>query len=606
MAIVALLLLSACAVRQAPASVPSDAQLEPSAPAPVETATAPPGEETAEPVDDPESHETSTPAGDAGSREPTRWTLGLLDEPGTLLPFSPDGRIAAPIVEPIFPAPVLSYDYGYTTTGVLAEVPSEANGGVERRAITGFLDATGQFTATDTGRPTTTEQLVVTFHWNPALRWADGTPVTAEDSVFAYQEALRAPASPDAQALLEIVERYEAVDAYTTRATLIAGRIEPTYPLLAWPPLPRHILADAAEEAQARYARAPLGYGPYTFARATPGESIVLERNEHWPGAAMPEQLVFRFFATAPDLRAAASRGEVDVAVLERLPADLYPLVDQDAASGIVKATWLRGPIYEHLDFNLADPLLRDVRIRRAIAHAIDRGGIVKDIFGGKTEVLESWIFPEQRESAGVEQVRRYRYDPRLAGALLQEAGLVDRDGDGIRELSDGKPLTLTLMTTDTPQRIEIARRIETDLRAAGLAAGTETLALDQFYSPTGPLFRRQFRLALWAWIGAVDPGGLPLWSCTAIPSAENGFTGNNFAGWCSEAAEWQLRRATGSLGPRQRGAAYLRHQQLWSEDVPSVPLLQRPILVLETPGIQGVRPDALAPITWNVDDWRR
>ncbi len=59
-------------------------------------------------------------------------------------------------------------------------------------------------------------------------------------------------------------------------------------------------------------------------------------------------------------------------------------------------------------------------------------------------------------------------------------------------------------------------------------------------------------------------------------------------------------------VNTRTRTAAYLRHQRLWSQELPSVLLLQRPIVVLHNPGIQGIAPDALARVTWNLDEWRR
>ncbi|HSH83508.1 MAG TPA: peptide ABC transporter substrate-binding protein [Herpetosiphonaceae bacterium] len=539
--------------------------------------------------------------------EPSHWTVGLLDEPASVLPFSADGRVAAPISEAIFPSPILGLGWTYTTTGVLLEMPTLANGGVERRPAEGYLDATGQYTVTATDQPTTTEQLVVTFRWNPELHWADGTPVTADDSVFAWEEARRQPATPDVQALLEMVERYEVVDTHTTRALLTPGRIDPSYPLAAWPPLPRHLLADATDEAREQYDQSPLGYGPYTFAEAIQGESIVLSLNDYWPRReGMPEQLRFHFFPAADDLRTALLRGEIDVGVLERVPSDLYRFLDQDAASGAAAVTYVSGPISEHVDFNLSEPLLQDIRVRQAIAHAINRQALANDLFGGKPAVLHSWILPDQAAYAGDEQLTRYPYDRDRARRLLDQAGLADTNGDGLRELSNGGTISLTLHTTDTPLRVEFARRIEADLREVGLLVRGTPLPIDQLYSPTGPLFRREFQLAAYGWLGGVEPAGTPLWSCTAVPAAENGFTGNNFAGWCVEPAEAFLRTAATSPDPRVRAAAYLRHQQLWSAELPSLPLLQRPIVVLHDPRIHDIEPDALAPITWNVDAWRR
>ena len=295
----------------------------------------------------------------------------------------------------------------------------------------------------------------------------------------------------------------------------------------------------------------------------------------------------------------------MDVGTLERIPQELFAYLDQDQQSGAANVTYLPGPVHEHLDLNLNDERLQDPRVRQALAHAIDRQGMIDALFGSKVKPLWSWILPEQRAFyAGDEQLTRYPFDPGRANTLLDEAGLTDKNGDGVRELANGQPFTMTLLTTDTPQRTAMAERIAENLKAVGLQAEPELQPIDQFYSPTGPLYRRTFQLALFAWIAGADPGGLPLWSCNAVPLQENGFTGNNFSGWCFEAAEWPLRRANSTLDQRTRAQDYLKHQQLWTQEVPVIPLFQRPLAAIVRPRVQGVSPDPLAPITWNIDQW--
>jgi len=584
-----LLALLGCSVPSTPAQLPTELAA------------------TTQPTIEPTAAATAIPTSAAA---PTNWTIGLLDEPAELLPFSPDGRAAAPIIQAMFPAPVLGVSYAYTSTGVLSPLPTVANGDVQVQMLAGFLDATGQFTVTQTSQPTTTQQLSITYRWNPKIHWADGTPLTAADSVFAYDLYSQGPAPQEAEITRDLIERYELVDDYTSRAVLKPGRIDPNYLLTAWPPLPRHRLQErgTSQAALAEFAEHPLGYGPYTFNTREPGSHISLTRNPYWAGAdTLPEELIFQFFSAADELRSAVVGGQVNIGVLENIPPDLYRFLDQDQQSGAAEVHYLAGPVYEHIDLNLADQQLQDIRVRRALAYAINRQALSDALFGGKVAPLHSWILPEQRNFyAGDEQLTRYRYDPAKAAALLDEAGLVDTNSDGVREGVDGQPLTLALLTTDTPLREEMARLIAADIEAVGIRLTTELQPIDQFYSPTGPLYRRTFQLALFAWISAADPGGLPLWSCNAIPMAENGYGGNNFSGWCLEAAEWPLRRANTTLDVRVRAQEYLAHQRLWTQEVPVIPIVQRPIVVLHQPKLEGIKPDPLAPITWNIDEWQR
>lgn len=588
-------LLLGCTIQPAPAALPQAA-----------TATPAPGAAQADPAPPATTPPVAAPGQDGAPAETSSWTIALEDEPGNLFPFSPDGRAAAPVLHAILPAPVLEHNYTYTTTGVLERLPTLDNGDVQLQEISGFLDETGQFTLTETTQPTTTRQLVVTFHWNPALRWADGTPLTAADSVFSYELFGQIEAPAEASAIRAMLERYELVDEHTTRAIFKPGRVEPAYLHAAWPPLPRHRLADLpADQALETFRREPLGYGPYTFAFQEPGR-LVLQRNDYWPAAQrMPAQLIFRFVGSAEGVRSAVVGGEADVGVLERISGDLFRFLEQDRQTEAARVITLAGPIYEHLDLNLDQSWLQDIRVRRALAHAIDRHALSEQLFGGLVAPLHSWILPEQRAFyAGDEQLRRYDYDPARANALLEEAGFTDHNGDGLRDLPSGEPFTATLLTSDTPLRTAMAEQIAGNLRAVGINSQVQTQPLDQFYSRTGPLYRRSFELALFAWIANADPDGLALWSCNAVPKAENGFTGNNFSGWCFEEAEWALRRATSTLDTTARARDYLKHQQLWSQEVPVIALLQRPIVVLHRPTLTGVAPDPLAPITWNLEQW--
>jgi peptide/nickel transport system substrate-binding protein len=91
-----------------------------------------------------------------------------------------------------------------------------------------------------------------------------------------------------------------------------------------------------------------------------------------------------------------------------------------------------------------------------------------------------------------------------------------------------------------------------------------------------------------------------------AVPSESNNWAGDNFAGWCFRDADRAIREAVTTLDAAKRQEAYLKQQQLWTQELPSLPLFQRVSATLNAPGISGIQPDALAPITWNVTAWQR
>lgn len=601
--------------------------------------------------------------------------IGLMNEPDDLLPYHTDAtdeRITAPVSELLFPAPLLTFGYTYTTTGVLEQVPSFENGGIITREVEVYLDQTGAIiapvadaiTLTRTFNPTpgitqtqeivitgeisptqeitstlgvttgqriaitsgitTAQQVVVTYRWNPLLHWSDGVPVTANDSLFAYEVAQRSESDPQAASRLSMMHRYESVDEHTTRAYLkpglfpipISGETFTDFSVFhsCWTPLPRHILSSNEDDlptlASLRispYGWLPIGYGPYQV-DSRDEASMTLRRNPHYPNnESLAQAVSLVFVPDAPLLRSMVISGSIDIAVVELSTPDLLHTLSEDEAASLLNVAYQPAPIWEHIDFNLDVSLFQDIRVRHAIAYGTDRQAMVESLFNGAVPVLDSWIVPEHWAAVSPDLLTRYAHDPEQATQLLEEAGLLDSDGDGLRELDNGDPLTITLITSqDSPLREQAATMFQEDMAAIGLRVAVLKVPAHQLYSLTGPLFLRQFELALFAWIASPDPGGAALWSCRAVPTETNNWTGNNFSGWCFRDADRAIRVAATSWNREERLQAYLQQQQLFTQELPVLPLFQRLVVTLMSPGLRGVRPDPTAPITWNIATWSR
>jgi peptide/nickel transport system substrate-binding protein len=219
--------------------------------------------------------------------------------------------------------------------------------------------------------------------------------------------------------------------------------------------------------------------------------------------------------------------------------------------------------------------------------------------------VLDSWVLPGQPEAAPADQITRYAYDPDQARALLDQAGFPEQNG--IRVSSKGVTLTLQLLTTDTPPlRQSIAEQFKKDMASIGVQITIQTLSTDQMFSRSGPLFQRQYQLALFGWAASPYAGGLSLWSCASVPSESNGWSGENVAGWCFRDADRAIREGVSTLDVQGRRDAYITQQKLWTQELPALPLFQRLSLVAATPAVHGLQPDAFAPLTWNITAWQR
>jgi peptide/nickel transport system substrate-binding protein len=538
------------------------------------------------------------------------WNIGLLESPGSLYPYQPSPsaqRVAAPVTELLYPSPILALNYGYTTTGVLEQVPTLENGGATLQKADVHLDAAGNITTTETSVITQVDQLVVTYRWNPDLHWSDGQPVTAADSVFAYNLAKTAPPNDDARDRLAQTVSYEKVDDHTTRAILRPDVTGPTYFLNYWTPLPEHVLknADPTQVAQSDFALQPIGYGPYAITSRTAG-AIKMVRNPYYTGRTpSASQVSFTFPANMALAKASLMNGNLDVVFTDRVTTDQLDLLAPGEDNHTLQVSYMPNPIWEHIDFNLDETLLQDIRIRHAIALGTNRKAMVDTLFKGHVPVLDSWVLPGQPEAAPADQITRYAYDPDQARALLDQAGFPEQNG--IRVSSKGVTLTLQLLTTDTPPlRQSIAEQFKKDMASIGVQITIQTLSTDQMFSRSGPLFQRQYQLALFGWAASPYAGGLSLWSCASVPSESNGWSGENVAGWCFRDADRAIREGVSTLDVQGRRDAYITQQKLWTQELPALPLFQRLSLVAATPAVHGLQPDAFAPLTWNITAWQR
>jgi peptide/nickel transport system substrate-binding protein len=249
--------------------------------------------------------------------------IGLVAEPPDLLPYHSnptDERLTAALTELLFPSPMLAVDFKLQSTGVLTRLPDFANGDVVTKTVTVFRDELGRITDTPTATTDEVTQVSVTFHWNPRLRWADGTPVTAADSVFAYELAQRIDLGQAANSRLAMIERYEQVDEYTTRAVLRPDVTDPAFITSYWVPLPRHLLAtrDPQQITKSEFVRRPLSYGPYMVS-SFEGGTLELVRNPYYWGEPAPFDTIIVAFRSDPvQLLELVRGGGIDLAFIEQ------------------------------------------------------------------------------------------------------------------------------------------------------------------------------------------------------------------------------------------------------------------------------------------------
>ena len=614
---------------------PSGATPVAGTPAANDSGGTPVAEATPVPTDTPAPTPTLTPT----PRPPKDLVVCVGSEPADLYLYGDSSPAATAIRHALYESPITSLGYDYQPLA-LEKLPSLAGGDARLETIeategdlvvtasgelaplgqgTAVIDANGQTVVYD-GQPIAMTQLVAEYTFRP-LVWSDGTPVTAEDSVYSFQVASdRATLRRDVPSRYTMA--YEAIGERSVRWTGLPGYHDPTFMTHVWAPLPQHQLGEfAAAELPGldEAARQPLSYGAFMVDRWTPGEAIRLVPNPYYDRAAegLPylTSLTFRFLTPAESDLPEGYEG-CHILTSDVLPFTALPAVDAAAEEGALVEHVATNGVIEQVIFGIdsaagyedAHPRwFQDSRVRQAVAQCIDRQALADEFTAGRSPVMDTFVPVDH--ALRPDDVAQWPYDPTAANALLDEAGYLDSTGDGIRDdIGATRPFSVTLGTVaGDPLRAQISERIRDDLAGCGLQVNPYTLEAGTWFAPgpLGTVFGRKFDLAQFAWLSRIPPNcGLYLTANIPGPIEQGyiGWEGVNVAGWSNEAYDAACGRAL-SLLPGQEGyvEAHQEAMRLFAAELPAVPLFARLRLAATTPDVLNFRLDPTQPSElWN------
>ncbi len=340
---------------------------------------------------------------------------------------------------------------------------------------------------------TSVSPTVWVFKLRKNVRFHDGTPLTAEDVVFTYQTMLDPASRSPFRTLYTPISKAEAVDTETVRFTLSA----PYGPLFKYLDL-GIVSKKAVERLGADYPNHPVGTGPYKFVSWQRNSRIVLEANpSYWKGTPKLGQVIFNIIPDNTTRSAALEAGDVDLIHTPLSPQDVRRLKQAPR----VKVFELTGLGITYLNFNLADPLLRDVKIRQALASLIPQQTIVKQIYQSMDTPATSVLLPAWT-GVYAGEITQPVYDPARAKALLAETGWTTKRENLLER--DGKRLSVTIRThSEDPNRIQVAELLVSILRSYGVDARTE---ITEFPALFQALVGGNYQIALLGWLTLVDP----------------------------------------------------------------------------------------------------
>ena len=453
---------------------------------------------------------------------------------------------------------------------LLARIPTVANGDLSRDGRT------------------------IVYRLRRGARWQDGVPVTARDVLFTLR-AIVDPHNPvRSREGYDRVASAVRVDDHTVRielkspwapavATLFSYGSAPQYVL------PAHLLANEARLDQAAFGSNPIGDGPYRFVSWQRGDHLVYEATAaYWGRPARAPRLDIRIIPDPGTNFTALASGTLDWNLIS--PVQEQSLLNKPSiAFRYVPLALIAG-----IAINTTHPPLDDVRVRRAIAAAIDRQAISDKITFKRYPVVDtaqplgSWA----RDPA----VHLPAYDPAAADALFDAAGW-KRDTDGLR-VKNGKRLALTYVQFPESQTgVRAAAFIERELQARGIDLTLKSVTNAKLFLPKsehGALASGDFDLAYVPWPMGADPDDSFLLSCAGAA---------NVMHWCDPQVDALERRALIAPLQAERKTLYAAIERRVAAQVPIVYLFDPSYIYAYRTALRGFAPNAFNP-TWNAANW--
>jgi peptide/nickel transport system substrate-binding protein len=426
--------------------------------------------------------------------------------------------------------------------------------------------------------------LTYTFNLRDGVKFHDGRVLSSADvkytldlvfsSNFAKSASFYEGAGADKHSLIKSVE---APDGRTIVITLIKPWVGLLSNLVAIA-----IIAQGSYESQKTH---PVGTGPFKFINYDETQSVcdVEAFSEYWEGASKLQSVRVRVLSEMNALQAELQSGRLDIAPMPTsLTPDAIRRLEQDPNLQ-VKA--FPGSNVALLTINTSSAPMDNVKVRQAVAYAIDRESLLNKLVLGLGKIAHS-IIPE--ESWAYSAGHTYSFDPAKAKQLLDEAGFRDPDGDGPRLRFD-KPLIFKLSGSSLSGR-QYAGVIQNNLKQVGIPMEIQTQEQNAFFDD---LRRGNFQIAYSQWVGGnQDPIFYKdLFATSEIPTETR--PSRNRSRYSNKDLDALLDQAVNTFDRQKGKDLYTKIQEIVSRDVPVFPLWYQSNVVIARKNVQNINVNA-------------
>lgn len=424
-------------------------------------------------------------------------------------------------------------------------VPSTENGGISKDGLT------------------------VTYHLVKNAKWHDGVPFTSKDVKFSWQAVMNPKNNTTSRNGYDKVASVDTPDPYTVVFhlkqkfapivnTLFAESDNPIWVI------PEHVLGKLPDINNAPFNGEPVGTGPYKIAEWVRGDHITMVANpDYFKGKPKLDKVTVKIIPDENTTINALKTHDIDW-MFQASPHTCAALKDVNGKGINIAYSQVDG--YEGVLLNLSHPPLNDLKVRQAIAHAINKQELVDKLTCGTqkiaTEDHPAWMWAHNPN------VTTYNYDVQKARQLLQQAGFTPGAG-GIMQ-KGGQPLSLLGVTNNSnATRRQLAVLVQEQLRQAGIDMQIKTYTGSQLFAPAGEggiLQLGKYDLSFSGWYAGVDPDDSSQFICTMVPPG-----GYNYTRYCNKDMDSAQTDALTHYDVPTRTTAYHKIEGHLADDLPQI-----------------------------------
>lgn len=430
--------------------------------------------------------------------------------------------------------------------------------------------------------------LIINFEILPQAVWGDGTPMTCKDLDLSRKIQLHPNVSIANKEPFENISSFTWDDKNPKKCRMETKIAKYDYYGSIPDPIPSHLEGPVFEKYNGEregydrntlYVKTPnnpgLYFGPYVISQVQLGSHVVFTQNPRWYGKKpFFKKVIFKLIGNNNTMEANLRSGVIDlISPPGGLGVDQANELDEKIKREKLpfEVQFRDGNVYSHIDLNMDNPILSDIRVRKALAMGINKKEMVKNLLANRAKIAVSNV-PEN-DPWFTKKVTTYEYNKKAAASLLDEAGW-KIGSTGIRE-KNGKKLSLTIMAVAGAKTTDaIQAYMQNQWKQLGIEVLIKNEPARVFFGETTT--KRKFDMALYAWVSIPESSPRSTMHSSMISSEKNSWSGQNYHGLSNKELDENIDKLEQELNFNKRKAYAQKVMEIYNREIPVIPLYFR------------------------------